>query len=205
MAVASRVLLSLYALAPADASTGESEPTMRASLRWRVSLCAHTRGLDVASLAPGAVPAATHGVCAIASAMGLKVLSSAHDGTQVRRPLAQPFMILCCPPCPLVPLRPATSTQSRGALPLLHAGIMFCCTRFSDDASLLAAAAMDGRVFVHQRANSSWSSSPTLQWCVCSPCERITSLDFSTDSRRLALCGEREIVVCAGARVDARG
>lgn len=98
LAVASRVLLNLYSLTPselprtsfsADTSQDVGVPSVRANLRWRTDLCAHTRALDVTSLSPGAVAPAAHGVCAVGSGMGLKLLSSSPD-TQQAHPSAAP-------------------------------------------------------------------------------------------------------------------
>ena len=73
-----------------------------------------------------------------------------------------------------------------------HHGCALGAAAFSEDASLLALAAVDGRLFVHRCPPGGWGSTPSAPaWCVHSPCERVVSLDFSRCGRWLALAGWR--------------
>jgi hypothetical protein len=74
-----------------------------------------------------------------------------------------------------------------------HAGCPMGACRFSDDGSLLALAALDGRLYVRRRPlTSTWTStSCELAWCAHCPCERVLSLDFSACGRWLGLAGWR--------------
>lgn len=81
------------------------------------------------------------------------------------------------------------SDSAHGARQTLHAGVVLCACRFSTDGAQLAAAAMDGRVFVRRRADGGWSQPPPLLWCAHATCERVVALDFSADGTKLALCG----------------
>ena len=54
------------------------------------------------------------------------------------------------------------SDSAHGARQTLHAGVVLCACRFSTDGAQLAAAAMDGRVFVRRRADGGWSQPPPL-------------------------------------------
>jgi len=81
----------------------------------------------------------------------------------------------------------------------LHLGCALCACRFSNDGSLLALAALDGRLFVRQRdAVNGWARAPSLAWCARVPCEHVLTLDFSSETagsselengRWLLVCG----------------
>ena len=162
LAVATRRELRFYAvLTEADGVT-----TLAARLRGRARpLHFQPKGIDVASLVPGAAPGAAHGVSAIVGAAGLVLAGTASDaGVE------------------------ASATHHRGC------SIGAC--KFSDDGSLLALAAIDGRILVRQRpaagGNAAWAAGlSTLLWCARCPCERVLSFDFSACGRWLALAGWR--------------
>eukprot|EP00966_Prymnesium_polylepis_P219377 5075664-Prymnesium_polylepis.1 len=92
LAVASGSSLSLYAMAAAEATAPP-----RANLRWRVDLHALPRGLDVASLTPEALAPAAYGMCAVASSMGVHLLSNSPEVSTERR-LLHPGLVVCSKP-----------------------------------------------------------------------------------------------------------
>ena len=105
LAVASRTALSLYTLAASEHHVGVTlQPAVKANLRWRVDLHSLTQGLDVASLAPGAIASAAYGVCAVGSGMGCHVLSNSPDA-QGERQLLHPGLVVCGALLPVTDLR----------------------------------------------------------------------------------------------------
>ena len=74
-----------------------------------------------------------------------------------------------------------------------HFGCALGACRFSDDGTLLALAAIDGRLYVRRAASGGlWASgSSELVWCVHCPCERVLALDFTSCGRWLSLAGWR--------------
>ena len=173
LGVATRMELRFYAILKSDAGG------LTARLRGRVQLqhC-QPRGLDIASLVPGAAPASAHGVGAIVGAAGLTIARMAGDDGEDE---------------------PTTVAHHRGT------AIGAC--RFSDDGILLALAAIDGRLLVRKRpdhggGNAEWAAGlSTLIWCARCPCERVLSLDFTMGGRYIACAGWRGDVAvydCAG-------
>ena len=173
LGVATRMELRFYAILKSDAGG------LTARLRGRVQLqhC-QPRGLDIASLVPGAAPASAHGVGAIVGAAGLTIARMAGDDGEDE---------------------PTTIAHHRGT------AIGAC--RFSDDGILLALAAIDGRLLVRKRpdcggGNAEWAAGlSTLIWCARCPCERVLSLDFTMGGRYIACAGWRGDVAvydCAG-------
>ena len=180
LAIATACSVSLYVICHATATPRAScraslGASLGASLCWRAPVHSLTRSLALSGGVGG-----TGAVLALASSMGLELVASAH--TQ--------------PPADGV----ASLSRQNLSRRFLHPNTLVCCCAFGAGGALLAAATMDGRLYVHQHPHFE------VAWRVqVHPLERVASLDFSSDARTLAAVDWRGSVAVYDSTAYAEG